>query len=350
MVSADSVVRGEAEYNGLLSPVRVGVDMGRWTPVPRGYPEGMEVLTEFGFVDFRLLFSDEYLGEPAPFVLGKPSVLTDMMGGIEWGQWKVSKSFPRVASVNPITGDIVFLRPVRMSYYNYRGKLVEVRGKGVNILSSLEADLLLRENNGRDWKFMPAKRLSFFKKFNTKFYINNKFNENLYGDYVPQRLNTPSDSEYDEVGFNSRERGMLVTELRPRLKYPFTIEGRKHVKMKLLKYVYDYFGLDAEGKRIKNGEPRKTVPLYNIDVPPYHTIIVRRGKIRDTVTETYSGQPVIVGDGLDKSLIRMASIGRGVKINIADDSYSDLRPDGKYIRSDSGDIIRNAYAEEYDNE
>lgn len=348
-MSKDNVVQGKVEANGLLSPVRVGIDAGRWSPIPRGYPEGMEVLTEYGFIDFRLLFSGDYLGEAVPFVIDKPAVLKTPNGDIEWGQWKCKDNFPRVASVNPYTGDIDFIRPVRFSFWNYRGRIVHMKGRSLDLLATMEADLWLKARYTRGWKFIPARRTVEQRKFKTHFFINNKYNENLYGDYVPSTLYEPTLEEMREYGFNAEERGLMKSEVRPRFKYPYPIYPEKHTKGRLIKNVYDYYELDNEGKKVFAALERREVPVYNLDVPPNHLIIVRRGKLKDNPTALYPGSPCVVGDGIDKSLIRLLAISRGAKISSMDESYSEIRPDFRHLPSSEG-LIRNAYAEEYDND
>jgi hypothetical protein len=347
-----TVDAGKKEPNGLYSPERLGIDAGRWRPIPRGYPEGMQVLTEYGFIDFRLLFSSEYLDSPVPFVKDKPAVLKDLNGEIQWGQWKVKDNFPRVASVDPATGDVSYVKPVRFSYYLYFNPLVHIKGKGIDLLASMDADLWLKGRYNRSWKFMPASRVVEFRKYKTHFHINNKYNEELYGDYMPSELIEPTEEEIFEYGFKAEERGMLKSELRPRFKYPFPIIPKKHARRRLIRNVYNYHHLDSSGKKIYADAIRKSVPLYNLDVPPNHLIIVRRGKIRDNITALPPGSPCIVGDGIDKSLVKANLIKKGLEVGVSDASYSDIRPDFKsFASSITGEgISRNAYAEEYENE
>lgn len=346
---SDAVVRGKSEANGLLSPVRAGIDAGRWSPIPRGYPEGMEILTEYGFIDFRLLFNAEYLGEPVPFVLDKPAVLKTLNGDIEWGQWKCNNNFPRVASVNPYTGDVDFARPVRFSYWNYRGRIVHIKGRSIDFLATMEADIWLKARYVRGWKFIPARRMVEQRRYKTHFFINNKYNENLYGDYVPHTLREANQSEVLEFGYNAEYRGLMKSELRPRFKYPYPIYPEKHTRGRLIKHVYDYYQLDNEGNKVYAALERKEVPAYNLDVPPHHLIIVRRGKTKNNATAIPLGSPCVVGDGIDKSLIRLLALSKGAKISSLDESYSDFRPDYKYLPLEDG-LFRNAYAEEYADE
>jgi hypothetical protein len=70
--------------------------------------------------------------------------------------------------------------------------------------------------------------------------------------------------------------------------------------------------------------------VFNVVVPPYHNLIIRKSKLDPNPRVPWVGGPVVVGDALDKSEIRIQNI-KGLQTG---GSYSPFRPDWRSISAE----------------
>jgi hypothetical protein len=315
--------------NDLLPTAPVTPDSGRWKPVQRGFPERTEVLTEFGWIDFASFYSSDFLGEAISFKGNGRNTPGYVPKDLEWGQWRTLDSFPRLASVNPSTGDVVFIRPKRFIYYLYNGRLFHLKMKGVDLLSTLHADLWLKPKYGRSWKFVLADDTVRNIHGSANYMLLNKFNRDMYGMWSPER-DVTNDVLLPSVNGSSIE--ALQSDIKCFLDAPIIVYPKKHVKRRRIWDFFFYESKDAEGRVVKADRVRVDVPCFNVDIAPYHNLIVRRGRKDDNPRTLWVGGPVVVGDGLDKSELRVAGV-LGASAN-GGSSYSPLRPDFRSISAD----------------
>ena len=267
----------------------VAPDLGRWKPVIRAYPENMEVLTEHGFLSLRDLHNSSILGKELPFNGRQISPPMIPMKELDWNQWETNEDFPLVASVNPLSGEVTYVKPSAFQMFNYTGeKLINVKAKGVDILTTVFADLLLKPKYARGWKFILADNLALNKASNATQFLINKFSQDLYGDYVP------------------------LEGLKALLDTPITLYPSKHVKYKNIWDIFSYPKvLDASGKMVSVDRVRNEVICYSLVIPGHHNMIVRRERKDNNPRTLWVGSPVVVGDGSDKSLVRINAIKKG---------------------------------------
>jgi hypothetical protein len=147
--------------------------------------------------------------------------------------------------------------------------------------------LWLKGKYQRDYKFVLAENVARNKAPNSYYFLIDKFNQDLYGDYEPQ------ENLYADI--NS----------------PITVKPSTHSKWEKIEKLYEYTTMDPQtGRMVKSDRVRREVEVFNIDIEPYHTLIVRRSKPRvpRDPFRPWVGNPVVVGDGSDKSLIRVEKI------------------------------------------
>lgn len=287
----------------------VGADSGRWKPVVRGFVEGTEVLTEAGWVDFRVLYSADYLSEPVPFVGNGLNAPGWGVKDLRWGQWKTGAGFPRVGTVDPSTGKVMFVYPSRFMFYEYEGRLVHVKMKGVDFLCSLFTDLWLKPKYGRSWKFVLADDVVRNVHSNVNYQLLNKFNVDMYGFWSPTDAGVLGEPVMLPVVGGGSVEG-VSSSIVSYVGSPIVVYPKKHVKRRRVWDFFDYDTVDpVTGERVKVDRVRVDVPVFNMVVPPFHNIIVRRGRADDNPRTLWVGGPVVVGDGLDKSLLRVAAVG-----------------------------------------
>lgn len=307
----------------------VGADSGRWKPVQRAFPEGVELLTEFGWVPFSVFYNDRFLGAPVPFKGNKRGVPGFGVKDLVWGQWECSQEFPRVGSVDPSTGDVVFVRPSRFTFFQYEGRLVHVKLRGVDMLTTAFADWWLKPKYGRGWRFVLGDDV--VRNTQGNYQLLNKFNVDMYGEWSPQEY---LGGAVDLRGSVSSGRlDALGSELKVFVDSPIVFFPRKSVRRKR---VWDLFGFDVvdpeTGRKVEVDRVRVDVPSFNVIVEPFHNVIVRRGRKDDNPRTLWVGGPVVFGDGLDKSELRVAGVLGGK--DALGGSYGDLRPDFRVVGSD----------------
>lgn len=317
--------------NDILPVAPATPDSGRWKPVQRGYPEGTEVLTELGWVSFDALYSQEYLSEAVPFVGNGRALPGFAPKDLQWGQWAVNGVFPRLATVNPVSGDIVFVRPSKFIYYLYDGRLAHVKMKGVDILSTLFTDLWLKPKYGRTWKFVLADDVIRNNHSSANYMMINKFSHDMYGWWSPER-ELLGEVALPVVGVGEPVPGVAST-LKAFVESPITVYPRKHAKRERVWSFYEYVSFTDSGERVVADRVRTEVPCFNVDIAPYHNLIIRRGRKDDNPRTLWVGGPVVVGDGSDKSVLRVEGT-RGAALGGG--SYSILRPDYRTLGADKG--------------
>lgn len=288
--------------------VPVTPDSGRWKPVVRGFGEGVEVLGEFGWVSLGSFLGSDVLGGLVPFRGNGYRVGGFGVGDSVFGQWRVGGCFPRLASVDPVSGGVVFVRPSLFQWFDYDGWLVSVKGRGVDFVCSLFTDLWVHPRYGRGFKFVPAGDV--VRNRNGRYGLLNKFGVDLYGDFVPrvdpvERVVGSGLGGEPVVGLGS---GLSVE-----LGRPFVLEPGKHVKRVRVwdKYGFERVWDDVLGREVKVDRVRDSVGVFNVVLPPFHNFVVRWGRVNDNPRTPWVGGPVVVGDGLDKSLLRVDGVLRG---------------------------------------
>lgn len=317
--------------NDFLPKAPTAPDSGRWKPVQRGYPRGTEVLTELGWVDFLSLYSSEFLGEPVPFVGNGRNAPGFGMKNLEWGQWECLPAFPRLASMNPVTGDVVFVKPSKFMFYNYEGRLAHLKMKGVDVLSTIFADMWLKPKYGRAYKFVLADDVIRNVHSSANYQMVNKFNFDMYGLWSPSSL-LGEPIVLQGVGVDNSVEG-LSSSLKAFVDAPITVNPKRHAKRQRIWSFYNYDYVAEDGSLVEVDRVRTDVECFNVDIAPYHNLIIRRGRKDDNPRTLWVGGPVVVGDGMDKSILRVESI-RGAAAGGG--SYSILRPDW---RSASGEDL-----------
>ena len=254
-------------------------DVRRQRPVTRAFPEGTEVLTEHGFYLFEDLHNDD-LFESEVLHEGKGLPQSWKAKDLPYTLYKPNASFPRVASVNPATGEVAYATPSLFRTFVYDGLLSQIKMKGVDILSTAHAEILLKNRYGRNWNFVLADDISR-NKDSLQYYLLDKFNQDLYGEYAPRQ------------------------NLRSRLDAPITLYPSKHSHWLKIDDVFPFFSTDASGRRLKVDRTRTEINTFNVDVEPFHTLIIRRGRKDNNPRTPWIGNPVVVGDGSDKSIMRV---------------------------------------------
>lgn len=305
-------------------------DSGRWKPVVRGYPVGFEILTEVGWVGFEDLFNGELLGLEVPFKGNGFAVPGFAIKDRVWGQWLVGGSFPRVASVNPVDGMLVFVKPSRFQMFEYDGRLAWVKMKGVDFMCSLFTDLWVKPKYGRGWKFVLADDVvRAGNNVGMNFQLLNKFNVDMYGFWSPGNANVLG-SQVVLPSLAGREPVVGVeSSVQVLLGSPIVLYPKKHIKRERVWNHFEYSTVDEFGRKVVSDRLRGEVQMFNVVVEPFHNIVVRKKRADDNPRTPWVGSPVVVGDGLDKSLLRVD----GVKSVGLGGSYSVLRPDFRVLNA-----------------
>jgi hypothetical protein len=259
-------------------------DRGRWKPVVRAFPEDTEVLTEHGFLPLRDLHNMSLLGDEVLFNGNTNALPMIPMKDQEFQQWAVADDFPLIGTVDPVSGVVSYVKASMFMMYNYTDKLIHIKAKGVDILSSRFADFFLKPKYSRGFKFVLADNVGLNKDTSATFFLLDKYNQDLYGEYVPRE-------------------GLAAS-----LTSPITLYPGKHVTFKNIWDFFKYSARDASGKTVAVDRVRTEVTCYSLDVAPYHTLVIRRGRKNNNPRTLWVGSPVVVGDGSDKSLIRINAI------------------------------------------
>jgi hypothetical protein len=263
----------------------VKADGARWKPVVRAFPENMEVLTEHGFMKFSDLCNTSLLGAELPFEGSKNAAPFLPMTQMDWNQWATGSDFPLLATVDPVSGSVSYVKPERLLKFSYTGKLVHVKAKGLDFYSTLFADLFVRPLYGRGFKFVLADNVFRDRSSSSSYAFTNKFNQDLYGEYVP------------------------LEGLKALMGNPITVRPLKHVRLKKIWEVFAYMVRDSQSARmVKADRARTEVDCFNVVVGPHHNIIVRLARKDNNPRTLWVGSPVVVGDALDKSIVRVAAV------------------------------------------
>lgn len=313
----------------MLPDAPTAPDSGRWKPVQRAYPEGTEVLTELGWLPFASLYNSDYLGQPIPFIGNGRALPGYTPKELQWGQWATLEAFPSLGTVNPVTGEIVFIQPSRFIYYNYEGRLAHIKMKGVDILSTLFADLWLKPKYGRNWKFVLGDDVIRNNHPSANYLMINKYNRDMYGYYNPASDIT-GETLLPVIG-NGQPVKALTSDLIAYINSPITLYPKKHSKRERVWSFYNHNYVSESGEYVNVDRLRTEVSCFNVDIAPYHNLIIRRGRVNENPRTLWVGGPVVVGDGSDKSLLRVNSIIGGAT---GGGSYSILRPDYRNLSAD----------------
>lgn len=300
----------------------VAPDSGRWKPLQRGYPQGTEVLTERGWVLLEDLYSGKLLGDEVPFIGNGRNAPGFAMKELEWGQWEVTDSFPRLATMNPHDGKVFFVRPSRFMYYNYSGKLFWLKAKGVDIFSTLFTDLWLKPKYSRVYNFVLADDMVRTSYSTANYFLVNKFNYDMYGHWSPENL-LGAEVPLRTIGTGADVLA-LGSDLVALVNSPITIYPKRHTKRERIWNHFKYVFFSSSGELVEADRLRTEVPVFNVDIEPYHNLIIRKARKDDNPRTLWVGGPVVVGDGCDKSVLRVEGV-RGAASGGG--SYSIIRPD-----------------------
>lgn len=303
-------------------------------PVVRGWVGRFELLTELGWVRLDALYRNDLLSGEVPFE-GR-AVHANMFPArdVVWGQWRVNPStFPRVASVNPVNGEVLFVRPTRFQFWLVEDeeKLVTVKTRGIDLTSSRHADHLVLPRYGRGWKFQTGDDVVRAGRTGAvaQFRYMNKFSHDLYGWFDPATVMEGDRALAAADG--SRISGVVGSSLRADVSNPILVRAEKAVAW-LRADRHPDVSMDAGGVRV-----------FNLHVPPFHTVVVRKGRDTDDPRERWIGSPTVVGDGSDKSVIRHLQVA-GAK---AGSSYSVLRPDWKELTGAGVDLSEDVVDDQF---
>lgn len=285
----------------------VAPDNMRFKPVFRGVPEDYEFLTDQGWIRFDDMLASNSLGLEVPWVGNQGT--TPGYGVSAWrgGVFQVKPGFPKVASVDPSTGRVVFSPVQFFQWFDFSGRLVRVKMKGVDLMVHPHTDLWLHPRYGRGWRYVVAEDVARMMKVpQMKYGLLNKASHDLYGDVslgsiLGDSLSLPV---YDgsEVLVQSSDLGFS-------LEHPIRVSPTKHVSRAKISDNYDNSELDEWGRRkVYSKELREVVRVCNFVVRPYHNLIVRRGRKDENPRTPWVGGPVVIGDSLDKSLLRIGGV------------------------------------------
>ncbi len=317
------------DMSSFVPDVPVTPDSGRWKPVVRGFSEGVEVLTSSGWVSLQYLMGAGVLGGRVPFTGNGYKVGAVTPKSVEFGQWVTGDGFPLVGSVDPVTGGVLFVKPSLFQWFRYDGWLVHVKGRGVDFLCSLFADLWVHPRYGRGFKFVPAGDIVRNRVSAAKYGVLNKFVVgdslvDMYGEYSPESV--LGGSVDGLVGLGGEVIDGVSSGLKVNLERPFNLIPKSHVSRVRVWDRYNFDERDEFGRLVKVDRIRGDVGVFNLVVPPFHNLIVRWGRKDDNPRTPWVGGPVVVGDGLDKSLLRVDGVLRGG--NSLGGSYSVLGDKG----------------------
>lgn len=322
-----------------LPSTPVAPDSGRWKPVQRGYPTGTEVLTVDGWVELSTFFNKYYLADVLPFEGNGRADPGFEMKNLEWGQWKTNPStFPLIGSVNPQTGQLVFVQPTVFMYYRYTGRLSHIKMKGIDFLCTSFTDLWVLPKYGRSWKFVLADDIIRNNYTSMNYGLLNKWSTELYGifDPTPHLLSSTENSKNME--------GVVESNIFVNLSAPIKLYPKKHASRKRVWDMFNYNSVDAEGHTVVADVLRSDIETFNMICEPHHNIVIRKARADDNPRTPWIGGAVVVGDGLDKSLLRINRVLGGGK-NTVGGSYSVLQKTEPTLPS-----LPNSSTQPHDNE
>lgn len=315
--------------------VRPGVpDELKWQPVMRGFPEDVEVLTEVGWVLFSNLYRAGVQGtlrdskplfiEEVDWSLEHKPLREDWVSNktkfqadydfaspneIDYTKWVVGDRFPRVATLSADHviksrtqhGGIVFERPQFASRFAYSNlQLVHLKRRGVDIALPRYTDVFVKSKHQSHWGFSVADDFCVIRKIEAAYKsMVNRYSPSgvLYGDADMKKVL--------ELAGDGSLRALLNDEFPVKM-----LSAGKHANRVRIWDAYPYAPVrdSVSGKYEKNPLLRNSVECYNLVLPAgsSHTLIVRRaghtvdGEKPQTI---WTGFPLVMGDGYDKSLI-----------------------------------------------
>jgi len=317
-------------------------DTLKWAPVMRGFPEGTDILTDVGWISFEKLFKagrngtrtnptplfgnevdvasmhiplkEEYAKNKSkfqtPYAFGKANT-------VDYTRWNVRDDFPAIATLSPEAlsfshkgnSRIVFVKPefaFRFSYDNHQ--LVHLKKRGIDLVVPRFADVFNRPKFRSTWDFATADDFCVTRSLEAASYrsVVNRYSpvENVYGDV-----------DVDEM-LELSESGNLFALTEKEYVQRILANG-KDAQRKRIWDVFEYPAVrdPATGRFIKAAGERNTVECYNIVLPKHtsHTVIVRRERKKKTGARKgeWVGEPIVMGDGYDKSQIRIDKLEGG---------------------------------------
>lgn len=317
------------------SYTRPGVpDELKWQPVMRGYPEDVEVLTEVGWVLFSNLYRagvNGLVGSSSPLFMKEIDWASEHIplrdkwalnksrhqqdyefahhNEIDYTKWSVGSQFPKVATLTPDHvvrggaqhGSITFERPVfatRFLYHNLQ--LVHLKRRGVDLYVPRFTDLFVKNKFETRWRFGVADDFCAVRH-DTGTY------KSIVNRYSPSGVfhGDVDTSKMLKLAGSGELRASMVGRFPSKM-----MSGTDHANRVRIWDGYPYREIrDAvTGKYVKNPMLRNSIECYNLSLPAgsSHTLIVRRAGhvVEGEKPQTlWTGYPIIVGDGYDKSLI-----------------------------------------------
>lgn len=267
-----------------MTNIPTAPDSDRWKPLNKGFAPDMEVLTEHGFISFNDLNNPDLLGEELPFN-GKQS----KHPGVDiihqpYSIRATGENFPRVATVDPKSGVVTYLKPSRFIMTTAVRRLVRLKGRNLDIICSDYADLLVANHYARRFEFVLATVPASIKFPEARYRIINRFNQNLHGDYVPREgLQADFSNTLQLLPYKHASWFQIAT----RYPYPKVLDP-------------------STGRRVAPDAVRTELPTFNLDIAPHHTMIVRLGRGENpSPSDHFVGMPIVVGDGFDKTQIAL---------------------------------------------
>lgn len=285
----------------------VAPDVMRFKPVFRGVPEDYEFLTEQGWIRFDTVLNSDALGVEVPWVGNQGQ--TPGYGVNSWrgGVFQVKPGFPRVASVDPSSGSVVFSPIQFFQWFDFDRRLVRLKMKGVDLMVHPHTDLWLHPRYGRGWRYVVAEDVARMMKVpQMKYGLLNKTSHDLYGEVsLESVISEPTTLPV----FDGSEVNVLSSSLSFDLEHPIRLSPNKHVSRVKIPDNYVHSELDEWGRRkVVSDEERTVVRVCNFVVRPFHNLIVRRGRKDENPRTPWVGGPVVIGDSLDKSLLRIGGV------------------------------------------
>lgn len=310
-------------------------DVEKWSPVMRGFPEMMEVLTDVGWLSWESLFragrygtksskvplfgdeidfsstlipvSDGYRDKFTPFQQGHHFT---KVNEIDYTRWSVGDDFPRLATLSPEAlqyshkGNVrvVFQRPVEAFRFLYENhQLVHFKKRGLDMVVPRFTDVFAKPKFGNVWGFTVADDFCVTRKVQSAFRsVVNRYSPDasLYGDVDVDRM-----LELSSVG----ELFALTDGYGPARVY----DANKDASRKRIWDALPYAAVldETSGRLVAPSVERTSVECCNVVFRKgaSHTLIVRRPRKEKGGARKgeWVGEPVVMGDGYDKSQLRI---------------------------------------------
>ena len=172
------------------------------------------------------------------------------------------------------SGEVFFTQPTAFHHWVFNRLLVRVKLRGIDVRMSQYADVVGKRKFRSEYSFIDGNTL-YENQYEEYFYLLlNKFSKAIGENYNPklfgEKLEGYQPREFVRANFHVTGRGAEV--------YP-------------TEYVTRYSGYVGD--------------IYNVSVPPYNTVIVRKMRERtltgDLSERPWVGKPIVVGDGSVKT-------------------------------------------------